>query len=64
VQRHGRLARARTALDHDDAARRLGDELELLLVDQRGDLRQRLVGARRAVVDPERALGVDARIAA
>jgi hypothetical protein len=57
VQRHGGLARAGAALDDDDAARRLGDELELLLVDQRGDLGQRLVGPRGAVVDAERALG-------
>jgi len=52
----GRLARARATLDHDEAAARLRDQLELLLVDQRGDLGQRLLGARGAVMHAERAL--------
>lgn len=57
MQGHRRLARAGAALDHHDAALRLGDELELLLVDERGDLGERLVGAGHAVMDAERALG-------
>jgi hypothetical protein len=57
VERHRRLARAGAALDHDDAAAGLRDQLELLLVDQRGDLGERLVGARDAVVHAELALG-------
>ena len=56
MERDGGLAGAGAALDHDDAARRLRDQLELLLVDQRGDFGQRLVGARDAVMDAELAL--------
>src|SRR4051794_3251827 len=59
VERHGGLARARAALDHDQAARRRGDELELRGIDERGDLGEVLVGARhRAGVDAERAVAV------
>ena len=56
VQRDRGLAAARAALDHDDAAARLRDQLELLLVDQRRDLGERLVSAHRAVVHAELAL--------
>src|SRR5690606_20026707 len=54
VQRDGGLAGAGAALDDHQAGRRPGDELELLAVDEGGDLRQVLVGAQdRAVVDAE-----------
>jgi hypothetical protein len=52
------LARSRAALDEHDARVRLGDEAELLAVDERGDLLEVLVRARA------RGLVVDAELAA
>ncbi len=54
VQRDGGLAAPGAALDEDQAARRRGDEVELLAIDERGDLGEVLVGARhRPGVDAE-----------
>ena len=54
VQRDGGLARAGATLDQHDPGLGPGDQLELLLVDQRGDLLQALVGpAEILVVDAE-----------
>jgi hypothetical protein len=65
VQRDGRLAGARAALDQHDAGVRLGDQVELLLVDERGDLLEVLVGARLVVVAVDAELtGGDPRRAA
>jgi hypothetical protein len=50
MQGDGGLAGAGATLNHDDAARRLRDEIELLFVDQRGDLGQAFVGAHRGAV--------------
>ena len=51
VQRHGRLARAGRAADHDEARGRLGDQLELLGIDETRDVGQALVGAAAVALE-------------
>ena len=58
MQRDGRLARSRRAAHDDETARRLGDQLELIRVDETGDVGQVLVGPHRHAVrrGPQRAI--------
>ena len=61
VEGHGGLARARSALEHDEAASGVRDQVELLGIDEGGDLWEVLIGAEDGpAVDPEAAAFVTA----
>ena len=59
MQRDGGFARAGAALNDDDAAVRMRDQLELFFIDEGGNFGQRFVGAdRTATVHAEFSLGI------